>query len=543
MAVTINKTNTDAIEIIVTTNNSFRIRNNNVIYLFIQTHGVINHISSEKVTTDITRIVIPGKELISGLNHITIFDSGGEPCCEKYNYTPEIGRNELRISSAESYKTREKISLGIDFSNDKSNIGNSSNFSVSVSPVINRPDNILIDEYMLFGSEFGLMPWQFLNGRKIKELTSNELDSLLSGLESNWIKWENILSDYSKHLKYQVEDDSHFLEGKIVTQDQKAPESEEYLFLSSPGKIAEFQYARTDKQGNFSFKIPIDESVKDLIIQPDETTMKNRIDINSSFPVKYYKSDILRDSSNSSIPAYVSKWGINYQVGKIYESSYTGEMVSPILTQHIPKRFYGKPNQELKMEDYILLPVMEEVFFELLPGVALKRKKDIYEISMADPITNNLYGVPPGVLVDGVIVKDPTVIGNLDPEQIEQIDVVREKYFVGSYMFYGIVNLISKTGDYSIVTLPDYAIRMPYRVLDPMPSFVSPAHSEENSDNNHIPDFRNTLYWNPSITTNENGKTLLEFWSSDVVSEYEILIQGIGQDGKFISSSKTFIVE
>jgi hypothetical protein len=39
------------------------------------------------------------------------------------------------------------------------------------------------------------------------------------------------------------------------------------------------------------------------------------------------------------------------------------------------------------------------------------------------------------------------------------------------------VNIITKAGDFSNVTLPDYAIRLPYRVIDPVYSFVSPDYS------------------------------------------------------------------
>ena len=184
------------------------------------------------------------------------------------------------------------------------------------------------------------------------------------------------------------------------------------------------------------------------------------------------------------------------------------------------------------MKDYIALPVMQEVFFELLAGVSLKSKKSGYEITISDPENNNKpYDASPGLFIDGVTIKDAGVIAGLDPELVEKIDVIKEKYSVGDYLFYGIVNIITKSGDFNNVNLPDYAIRLPYRVIDPVYSFVSPDYSSAERKKSRIPDFRNTLYWNPSVKPDKKGKASIEFWTSDFSSDFEVNIQGITSQG------------
>ncbi|TAL60331.1 MAG: hypothetical protein EPN88_16135 [Bacteroidetes bacterium] len=539
----VNNFKPDTLEIIVNTDNNYRSGNRNILYLFIHTHGLINYLSTERVLTDITRIDIPKNELVPGINHITVFDSKGLPLCERFIYTPDKNKQSLIVNSSDSYKTREKVTLDLAFGKILDPPLDATNFSISVSPVTNKSEKMELSDYMVFGSEFGLMPQHVINGRNINELPPDELDCLLLTAKSNWIEWDKILSDNLPVLKYQVENRDHYLTGKVMTVDLKAPDTEEYLLLSSPGKAAVFQYATTDRQGIFSFRIHIDESVNDLIIQPDDVTKKLRINIESSFSDKYLQSQVSPDSAYKPVPSYISKWSVNYQVNKIYEYSFVANRVISKIQPIKPKRFYGKPDIELVMTDYIQLPVMQEVFFELLPGVSLKSRKSAYELSIADPVTKTSYGVPPGMLIDGVFISDPTIIGNLDPEIVERIDVVKEKYLVGNYGFYGIVNIITRTGDYSSVTLPDYAIRMPYRVLDPVWSFASPDYSAAGSGESHIPDFRNTLYWNPSVKPDVNGKARVEFWTSDILADYEIIIQGITPDGKMISSKKIIRVE
>jgi hypothetical protein len=105
------------------------------------------------------------------------------------------------------------------------------------------------------------------------------------------------------------------------------------------------------------------------------------------------------------------------------------------------------------------------------------------------------------------------------------------------------VNVITRAGDFSNITLPDYAVRLPYRVTEPVNSFSSPDYVSHGKKQSHIPDFRNTLYWNPSVKTDKEGKAVVEFWTSDFKSDYEISIQGINGDGEPVAIRKIIKVQ
>ena len=62
--------------------------------------------------------------------------------------------------------------------------------------------------------------------------------------------------------------------------------------------------------------------------------------------------------------------------------------------------------------------------------------------------------------------------------------------------------------------------------------FYSPDYSLDSLKNNHLPDFRNTLYWNPDLHTGPDGKASAQFYSSDETGEYIICIDGVSEDGK-----------
>jgi hypothetical protein len=533
----------DSLEIIIDSDPGYRSENNNTACLFIQTRGIINHLSLEKIQTDRTILYVPKSVLTPGINQITLFDSKGVPVTERLIYTPEKEDALPVITVTGLFKTREKTSVEIELPGDFYDTLNTINISISVTPQINNRYLMNFNEYMVFGTEFGIDPWKYLRGRKISDLSADQMDSLLLTLKSNWIEWKSILSDDQPVFKFKPEKSDHYLSGKLINRNSLNADSGRFVLLSTPGKVAQFQYARTAGDAGFSFKLPVDDLLKDLVIQPADPDNNSTVKIESSFSEKYYQTEIMSDSLDKPSPSHISKWSVNYQVQKIYGSSYQGKPLNPSDPPLKLKRFYGKPDLELILADYIKLPVMEEVFFELIPGVFLKKKKSVYDISVADPVDNRSYASPPGLFVDGVIIKDPSVIGNLDPENVEMIDIIRDRYFVGDYLFFGIVNVISKAGDYSSVSLPGYAVRLPYRVLDPVWSFESPDYSSSEKKNNRIPDFRNTLYWNPSVKPDKNGKGRIEFWTSDISSDYEINIQGITRDGKLISIRKSMKVE
>jgi len=146
------------------------------------------------------------------------------------------------------------------------------------------------------------------------------------------------------------------------------------------------------------------------------------------------------------------------------------------------------------------------------------------------------------VMVDGVIINDLTVLADLNPELVEKIEVVKTPYLIGDLILHGIVNVITRSGDFSNITMPDYVVVLPYMVVEKPSAFISPDYSDERNRINRIPDLRNTLYWNPSVKTDRNGEAEIEFWTSDLPGNYSIKIQGISGTGKKISLCRSFMV-
>jgi hypothetical protein len=90
--------------------------------------------------------------------------------------------------------------------------------------------------------------------------------------------------------------------------------------------------------------------------------------------------------------------------------------------------------------------------------------------------------------------------------------------------------------------LPDYAVVLPYRVVEKPAAIALPDFSDEKQRSGRKPELRNTLYWNPSLKTGIDGATEIEFWTSDLPGSYVIDIQGISEAGEKVSIRKLFTV-
>ena len=542
MTLMINSLKAENIELVLKADEKYRSENNNLFYLFIQTHGLIDHLSTEIFTGENKKVLIPARSLTCGLNQITVFDSKGQPVCSTYYYTPFRDTLAISVNSRESYGVREKVIVDLETGNSFTNILKPGNISISVSPITVGRQGADLKDYLDFGSEFGLNRNGF-SPAKISDTTREKIDINPSNIKNKWIDWPIILSGKIPGLKYNTEREYHILRGKLTSGDKAIYNSSEFVLLCMPGKEPGFQYAKTDSAGNFSFNIHIDNSINDLVLMPDDESSMKKIILESGFAEQNALVQVASGTGEIQIPQYITDWSVNYQIKKIYGvSSYESQVENNFRTI-TPVRFYGKPDIELIMADYVTLPKMEEVFYELLPHVSMKKRNSGYEILITDRINESRYESSPDLFLDGVKINDASIFENLDPSNVERIDVIKEKYFVGNYSFPGLINITTRSADFNTIQLPGYMIRLPYRVTEPVQSFFSPDYSSSDLKNSTIPDFRNTLYWNPSVKADSEGKVRIEFWTSDFVSEYEINVQGITSEGYVISERKTFRVE
>lgn len=490
-------------------------------YLVIQSRA--NADFSGTIQTGKSRIAVSREHIAEGISQAVVFNDKGLPIASRYFYVPVRDIEEPGIQVNESYSSREKINIGFA---PRSFMKISGSTSISVSPFTGNYSPG-IDAYLVFGSEFNTASGYF-NDNILKSLPEAGRDSVLGRLKSNWIDWNVILSGDRSAMEYLPEKDDHFIYGSVPGGNGDT------VLMCSPSSRPLFRYTRADRGGNFNFSIHTYENPGDLIFITHNGSSESRPILNSSFSDKFYAYS--RHDTVEIIPSHFARMAVDYQVRRLFKV--TNSLNQSTVDEAVKNpRIYGKPDLEIRLSDYIGLPTMDEVFLELVPGVSLRPGKNGYEIRMTERINDRRIELDPTLMIDGVPVKDASLIGGLDPVLVESIEITSQKYLIGDYVFNGIVNVITRAADFSSITLPEYMTRIRYAVPDTVPQFLSPDHSSVNSWSKRFPDYRNTLYWDPSFSSSAS------FWSCDNKMKYLISIEGLTDDGRPISLKKIFEVK
>jgi hypothetical protein len=198
--------------------------------------------------------------------------------------------------------------------------------------------------------------------------------------------------------------------------------------------------------------------------------------------------------------------------------------------------FY-EPDAIYYLDDYTRFPVMEEVMREYIAGVYLRHNQDGYHFRILELDRTETYKENPLILLDGIPIFDADEIIALDPLKINKIETVRKKFLKGTMIFSGIVSFSTYKSDLEGYQLNSKAVVLEYEGLQPIKKYDNPKYIDISHENARMPDYRNVLYWNPQFKTDENGEAILEFYTSDDISDYEIKVDGISSDKRFVSGS------
>lgn len=201
--------------------------------------------------------------------------------------------------------------------------------------------------------------------------------------------------------------------------------------------------------------------------------------------------------------------------------------------------FYGKADVQYNTDKYIELPNLEEFIFEIIPYLTVVKRKGAKSIQNAEKTAFSFF--PFFLLVDYIPVHNLEDYLAIKMNKIDKIEIINGGYVVGNLKYSGIINIISKNSDFAGIDLNKNSMFFNYQLYAPETNLNDlnlPKHK------NRIPDRRNCLYWQPHLIPNIDGETKIEFYTSDVKGEYEVILYKISKsDGSVQVATKNFIVE
>ncbi len=194
--------------------------------------------------------------------------------------------------------------------------------------------------------------------------------------------------------------------------------------------------------------------------------------------------------------------------------------------------FYGAPEYNIQISDYISLKNIREVIKEVVPRVSVRVKDGKSSLWVDNGIDDLYFDNRPFVLVDGVPFDDVDQVLNINISELERIEVINLRYFLDGHIFEGIIHFVTKEGKMAGLEFDHAIFRQAYAAFSEEKCFRSLEYSSDSVKNSPLADFRNTLYWNPDLLTREDGKISFELYTSDETGDYTVFVEGISPDGK-----------
>ncbi len=320
-------------------------------------------------------------------------------------------------------------------------------------------------------------------------------------------------------------------------------------------KVVSIIELKTDLEGKFnSGPLYITDSTNILVQAKNEKEKKyTEITLDSVITAKVITVDsILRDLSQLSIPLKFFRYNYYRRHALTEYNQRMGILLEPVTvvgkrsTRSNENRIYSVADNTLKIreQDYSYSDVLSYLQGRV-PGVNVQ----------GDNITIRGFSTAGSgggafIMIDGFPYGNDEnaieLLKSIPMSNIDRIDVLKNisnLSLFGSRGSGGVIAVYTKRGEvvFSDAILPGI-ISSRIRGYYKMRQFYSPVYNEENLSQER-PDYRPTLFWDPLIKVDEKGDARLEFFTSDELSDYLVVIEGITSDGRIIFNTTSFLVD
>lgn len=377
-----------------------------------------------------------------------------------------------------------------------------------------------------------------LSVRKQNELISDKSQSSI-GFFEGYKNLKNHKEKENKKVFYLPELRGELITGIMTDKDNNTPVSGEKIALSFPGDNYLFNISTTDDSGRFYFNLDTPRDNSNVILQhlsedwenTDISFDKNQVDYNEL----QFKSFQL----NSDMKEQIEERSIQNQIENAYVSLKLDD--TSIIKQK--SAFYREFEISYDLDDYTRFNSIKETIIEIVNQVSVRKTADGYREFQVRPKAGfQDIGLSTLLFVDGLFVKKHEDFMDYSAKKIKTISFSQEKYLMGSLFFQGILSITTIDGNFYENFNADYQKKI--NLFEPEKNkiyFKQDYGVDTNSTWDRIPDFRRQLLWIPSMTLKDTE--VLEIYSSDVIGDYRIYLEGFSSKGDPISVSKTFRVE
>ena len=510
------------------------------VYLVAHTRGSVKIAEAGMLRDGKASFLIDKTKLGDGISQLTLFNSTKQPVCERLIFKYPAHRLHIDVrTDKDMYATRKKIDLEVTTtgSDDKASMADCSLSVFRTDGLQTAPTDHILD-YLLLTSD---LKGKVESPGYYFEHPEDEQAVDLLMITQGWrrFRWEDVIHHSNPTLDFAPEYNGAIITGRIVNTQTGTGDPNIQGFLAVPGTRTQFASTYCDESGRVKFELKDFYGGTEIIVQTNPLIDSiYRIDISSPFADTYTSQSLPPFMLSRGDSGILADKNFDMQVLNRYAGIRLKQFDFPAIDT---STFYVQPDFSYLLDNYTRFTTMEEVMREYVVMMLVKRGRDHTHLPLLDLAeAQRFFEKDPLVLIDGVPVFDLNKLMVLDPLKIRKLETVHQKFFLGSTDYDGVMNWVSYKGDLAGYTLDANATVIDYEGLQLQREFYSPSYEKE-QEADHLPDYRNVLYWSPDVKT--TPKTALSFYSSDVPGKYIVVVEGLAPDGTAGSGIASFEVK
>ena len=466
-----------------------------------------------------------------GITHFMLIDQQGNVLSERLVFVPDRKTPQWQITpDRPTYGKREKVSLNISIKDDKGNPVNGS-FSVSIT---NRksiqPDSLadnIVSNLLLTSDLKGYVEdpaFYFLN-QDARTLRSIDYLMMTHGWRRH--KMENVLRTPSLNFTNYIEK-GQTISGRIMgffgANVKKGP-----ICVLAP-KYNIIATTETDEKGQFIVNTSFRDSTTFLV---QARTKKGFAGVDilmdpPQYPVATHKAPyfngattFMEDYLMNTRDQYYMEGGM--RVYNLKEVTVTAKRERPS-----SKSIYTGGINTYTVEEDRLQGYGQTAFdaASRLPSVTITNGSEIH-------IRNN--SEPAIIVIDDIVYEDASdILKDIQVSDMSSISLLRgaDAVILGPRASGGAV-VITLKDPRNLPARPAQGI-ITYTPLGYSESveFYHPTYDTPEKKNAQRSDFRSTVYWNPELRLDAEGKATIEYYTPDSTAPEDIIIEGVDKNGK-----------
>lgn len=533
---------------------TFKQKQNTDIMVVGQSGGEAYYTAKSKLESQTFSARIPKSRFPSGIAQFTLFSQEGEPLNERIIFVNNPDQLKVDITSAEITAPRQKVNFNFTAQN-KAKVPVVGSFSVAVTdetkvPVNADKESTILSNLLLTSDIRGYIEQPGYYFTQQNEKITSDLDVLMLTQGYHRFAWRMLMGNSFPQLAYQPEQ-SMSIAGMVKTLGGKpVAKSKVTLFTTSKGTF--LLDTVTDANGRFKFDgLIFPDSIR-FVIQARGANGKKNVEITldqvpPQFVTKNKNAPDVSVNYNRDLAGYLKNSKNQYddlrKYGLINRTIILKEVT--ISEKRAPLKNSsnlngpGNADQIIKADQLLQGCItIDQCLQGRLLGVIFRG---------GIPYSTRSMNTPMQLIVDGIYM-DADYLTSINPNDVGSIEVLRSGGYTsiyGSRGGGGVLVINTKRGDDPSYTFQQYTpgiVTYNPRGFSNTKEFYSPKYDDPKT-NKVVADLRTTIYWNPNVMTDKEGKASFSFFNADSKGTYRVVIEGIDNDGSLARQVYRYKVE